>query len=79
MTASETRKPQDNFPRSDLSAWSLGISLAAGMAFFSLGGYYLDRKLQTGMVLTLSGVGLGLVYIGYEIWKFIKSSNDSDG
>jgi hypothetical protein len=31
------------------------------------------------MLLTLTGVGLGLIYVGYEIWKFIKYTNESDG
>jgi len=56
---------------------ALGINLTAGMVFFAGGGYLLDKNLGTGQAATLAGMFLGLIYIGYEIWKFVKASESS--
>ncbi len=47
----------------------LGLQLALGMAFFSVGGYLLDRWLGTLPWLTLIGVVLGLVAVMAKLWQ----------
>lgn len=39
----------------------LGSYVATCIAGATIGGYFLDRALDTGRILTLSGLGLGLV------------------
>jgi hypothetical protein len=55
-----------------------GFELAVGMAVFAFGGYWLDRRRGTGQFWTLVGAGLGLVYIAYEVWKLVRSTNETD-
>lgn len=47
----------------------LGLQLALGMAFFSVGGYLLDRWFDTLPWLTLGGVVLGLVAVVAKLWQ----------
>ncbi len=47
----------------------LGFQLALGMAFFVVGGYLLDRWLDTQPWLTLVGIVLGLVAVGAKLWQ----------
>ena len=49
-----------------------------GMLAFSLGGYYLDRKRGGGYALTLAGMFLGLVYVGYETWKTVRQMQQEE-
>ena len=60
-------KPE--FLRSDSS---IGINLAAGMVIFTLLGLSVDKKIGSGPWGLLSGIGLGLVYAAYEIWKLLR-------
>lgn len=60
---------------SNLSAATIGVTLAAGMAFFTAVGYYIDQKTGGGQGWTLAGIFLGLAYCGYEIWKLIRQLN----
>lgn len=71
-------------------AIGFGSSFAAGMLIFALGGRWLDGKYEKDNLFTLIGIGLGLLYGGWELWKMIairtqrekKVSNDrgdSDG
>ena len=64
-------------PTENLSAMSLGITMAVGMAFFAYIGYILDQKTGGGQLWTLAGIFLGLFYCGYEVWKLIKKTNKS--
>jgi len=59
---------------------SLGYTLAAGMIFFTVLGFYLDHRLDSGGIWTLFGVLLGFVYGGYEVWKVVRNidQNSSD-
>lgn len=59
-------------------AMMLGTNLAAAMAVFAFIGYYVDNKRGGGITWTLCGVGLGLVYGAYEIWKTIILLNSED-
>lgn len=56
-------------------AVGFGSSFAAGMLVFVLGGRWLDRKYENEHLFTLIGVGLGLFYGAWELWKMIMISN----
>lgn len=51
---------------------NLGYTMAAGMVVFTFLGYLLDSKLGKGHGATLTGMFLGLMYCGYEVWKLTK-------
>ncbi len=55
---------------------SLGWNMAAGMAFFSLTGYFIDQKTGSEDFWTLTGIFLGLLYCGYEVWRVIRTAED---
>lgn len=55
-----------------VAAMNLGLQLAGGMIVFAGLGYGLDRRRGGGVVCTLVGVFLGLVYGGYEVWKVVR-------
>ncbi len=59
-------------------AVGLGLQLAVGMAVFTGGGLWLDRKRGGGVLFTLLGVGLGLFYCGYEIWKVARRMSEEN-
>lgn len=54
-----------------------GSSFAGGMAVFALGGHWLDRKTGHESLFTLIGIGLGLLYGAWELWKLITMSNQA--
>ena len=54
----------------------LGMNCAVGMAVFTFLGYWLDQRRGGGLLFTLIGMILGLVYGGYEVWKVICMLND---
>lgn len=56
-------------------AIGFGSSFAGGMAVFGLGGHWLDSKTGHEHLFTLIGIGLGLVYGVWEMWKLITISN----
>jgi len=53
----------------------LGTNVAAGVGVMTFAGYYLDRKQGDGYVWTMCGLGVGLLYGAYEIWKVIRMLN----
>ncbi|MDD4871389.1 MAG: AtpZ/AtpI family protein [Kiritimatiellae bacterium] len=62
-------------------AIALGSNLAVGMGLFTFLGYYVDHKRGGGFFWTMCGMGLGLLYGAYEIWKVIRvlsSNNDNN-
>ena len=70
------KEQQSNEPSRKYSPLvNLGLSIVAGMIFFSFLGYYIDQKRGGGMAATLTGIFLGLFYCGYEIWKAIRQLN----
>lgn len=68
---SNAKQPQ----RGMSPAVGLGMQLAVGMAVFAGGGYWLDRRRGGGVAFTLTGIGLGLFYCGYEVWKVVRELN----
>ena len=59
-------------------AIAFGTNFAAGMAFFTLLGYWADRRTGGGTRWTLVGLFAGLFYGGYELWKVIRDLNRKD-
>ena len=47
----------------------LGCSIVASLIVFILGGLFLDQYLGTTPLLTLIGVGAGLVAAGYQLYE----------
>ena len=71
-------KKNSDFLRKASQAITLGTNLAVGMGLFTFLGYYADKNLGGGFFWTLCGMGLGLVYGAYEIWKVIRLLNSAD-
>ena len=59
-------------------ALSLGINLAAGMALCVLGGHWLDSRRGGGVIFTVCGMVVGMLYCAYEVWKTVKILNQKD-
>ncbi len=57
------------------AAIGFGTSFAVGMAFFGLGGHWLDERYGREPLFTLLGLFLGLFYGGWELWKLTTASN----
>ena len=57
-------------------AVGFGSSFAVGMAIFAFGGHWLDKKTGRESFFTLIGIGLGLLYGAWELWKLIVMSNE---
>lgn len=68
-----------NFVRKAGQAITLGTNIAVGVGLFTFLGYYADKKSGGGFLWTLFGMGIGLVYGAYEIWKVIRIINSGDG
>ena len=71
----------EKFPRNkqgpkNLFALSLGWSTSVGMVLFALAGWFLDKRFQSGHWWTLTGIVMGFVYVGYEIWKALRNVDD---
>jgi hypothetical protein len=62
-------------------ALSLGTNIVAGMGLFTFLGYSIDKYRGGGILWTLAGAGLGLIYMAYEFWKVIRllNSKPDDG
>ena len=75
--AGEEKKQGDGLKKAG-AAIALGTNLAAGMAVFSLAGYWIDRKRGGGIFWTVCGMFLGLLYGAYEVWKAIRLMNPGD-
>ncbi|MFT5169619.1 MAG: hypothetical protein ACI8Q2_000230 [Candidatus Omnitrophota bacterium] len=66
------KKPKKQAPQFS----SIGIQMAVGMGVFTYCGYWIDQRVGAGQLATLIGMFFGLFYCGYEVWKFIKCSDD---
>ncbi|MBF0489044.1 MAG: ATPase F0F1 [Candidatus Omnitrophica bacterium] len=45
-----------------------------GIILLFFGGYYLDQNFHTGNLWAFVGLGLGVTYVAYEIWKSIRKN-----
>ena len=64
-------------PQKNIMEYStIGIQMAVGMGVFSYLGFLIDKKRGGGSAFTLVGIFLGLIYIGYEVWKMIKKMSE---
>jgi F0F1-type ATP synthase assembly protein I len=70
------RNKGDEAIRRASPAVGFGTSFAVGMALFALGGHWLDKKTGHESLFTLIGVGLGLLYGVWELWKLIAMTNE---
>lgn len=61
-----------------LRAWNLGLTLAVGMALFTGLGWSVDRYRGRGPIGILTGAGLGVIFIGYELWRLFRNELLSD-
>jgi hypothetical protein len=52
----------------------LGSYLAVCIAGGTVGGFYLDKALDTGKILTLAGLALGLVMAGYGGYRMLMDT-----
>ena len=43
-----------------------------GVVFLFFIGFYIDGRLKTGYCFAITGMIIGLIYIGYEIWKILR-------
>ncbi len=69
-------KDQRNPDSNNLSAISLGMTMAVGVAFFTYVGYQIDKKTGGGQTWTLVGIFVGLFYCGYEVWKIVRKNKN---
>ena len=53
-------------------AMGLGVQLVAGMIAFTWLGWWVDQRRGGGSACTLAGIFLGLLYMGYEVWKLVR-------
>lgn len=61
------------------AAIAFGTQFAAGMAFFTAIGWWIDhRRAEGSQAFTLAGIFLGLFYGGYELWKLIRAIQAAD-
>ncbi|MBP9853287.1 MAG: AtpZ/AtpI family protein [Candidatus Omnitrophica bacterium] len=49
-------------------------SMISGVGVLTYAGYYIDSKFKTRW-WTFVGVGLGMIYCGYLIWKMITETD----
>ncbi len=53
---------------------SFGYTIIGEFVFCFFVGFYVDQKLNSGYVWTLTGMGLGMVLIAYELWKLTRKN-----
>jgi F0F1-type ATP synthase assembly protein I len=76
VTEFKQKNPKPAAERRRLNpAVGFGTAFAAGMAVFAFLGHMLDRKTGRESLFTLIGIGLGLLYGAWELWKLIALSN----
>lgn len=59
----------------------LGTATGLGMGIIVCGltGYYIDSKLGGDkQYWTLGGIGVGLIYLAYEVWKLVRVTERDD-
>jgi len=64
-------------PRMVGLAASLGFSIVATLVVCIAAGLLLDAWLDTSPWLTLTGVALGLIGAGYQLWELVLVSDNS--
>lgn len=57
------------------AALLLGTQLAAAMALFAGGGYWIDHRRGGGITWTVTGMFIGLAYSFYEVWRIVRLIN----
>jgi F0F1-type ATP synthase assembly protein I len=73
----EKSEYQVKHPRLVGLAASLGFSIVATLVVCIAAGLLLDEWLNTSPWLTLTGVALGLIGAGYQLWELVLISDNS--
>jgi ATP synthase protein I len=73
----KTSDYQVKHPRVVGLAASLGFSIVATLVVCIAAGLLLDGWLDTSPWLTLTGVALGLIGAGYQLWELVLISDNS--
>ena len=71
----DPRRPAP-YPQQNLMG--LGWQIAGTLVVFTVGGYYLDRWLDTGPWLLLAGAFLGMISIFVQIFRIANDLNRVD-
>ena len=53
-------------------AGEVGYTIAIPLVIFIAGGIFLDKQFNTKPILTLGGLGLGMIISFYSLYKFLK-------
>lgn len=57
---------------------NLGLNFAVGVGLLSFIGHKIDERRGGGILWTLCGIFLGLLYGAYETWKYVRILNRSE-
>lgn len=80
MTDDDSPDYQIKNPRTVGLAASLGFSIVISLVVCIGLGLLADEWLNTSPWLTLTGVALGLIAAGYQLWELVQvSNNDKSG
>ena len=60
------------------AATDIGFEFAAAVAAFAVGGYFVDRWLETSPTWTLIGTALGFIGGGYNLFKAVRRIQSAD-
>lgn len=60
------------------AAISLGTNFTAGMLVFTFLGIQAGKRFGHPDAWTLAGLFLGLLYGGYEVWKIVRLTNQTE-
>ena len=76
----ESGSPEDDrAPMAKAMDWVARITTAGfSVALPPLVGYWLDKRFDTGFLLTLLGFGFGLFAGGWQLMKIIRSAEQAD-
>lgn len=74
MTNESQKTPPGKGDKSPLAMAGAGIEFVSSIVFFVIGGYYLDRYLQSEPLWLLVGFFLGFVFAFYSLIKRAKEN-----
>lgn len=74
MTNESPKTPQGKGDKSPLAMAGAGFEFVSSIVFFVIGGYYLDRYLQSEPLWLLVGFFLGFVFAFYSLIKRVKEN-----
>lgn len=69
---------KQNWPKALANAINLATSVAAAVALGILGGGWLDKRFDTGMIFTAIGTLLGIATAGKIMWEKLNGRTSSN-